>query len=142
MLLRYYNPVGAHSSGKIGEDPNGIPNNLFPYMTQVAIGRLETLSVFGNDYSTKDGTGIRDYIHVVDLAQGHLKVLDKLKHETGIRVYNLGTGKGYSVLEIIRAFEKASRKKITYKITSRRPGDIAECYADPSFAEQELNWKA
>ncbi len=142
VLLRYFNPVGAHPSGRIGEDPNGIPNNLLPYITQVAVGRLETLSVFGNDYSTKDGTGVRDYIHVVDLAQGHLKALDKLTQGTGIYAYNLGTGKGYSVLEIIRAFEKASRKKIPYKITARRPGDIAECYSDPSLAKAELNWKA
>jgi UDP-glucose 4-epimerase len=142
ILLRYFNPVGAHSSGKIGEDPNGIPNNLLPYITQVAIGKLKQLSVFGNDYPTKDGTGIRDYIHVVDLAKGHIKALDKIREKTGLAVYNLGTGQGYSVLEMVAAFEQASGKKIPYMITDRRPGDIAECYADPSLAKIELNWIA
>ena len=142
ILLRYFNPVGAHSSGKIGEDPNDIPNNLVPYISQVAIGKLEILSVFGNDYPTRDGTGVRDYIHVVDLAKGHLKAIDKIESETGIRVYNLGTGVGYSVLEMVEAFKKASGRDIPYKITSRRTGDIAECFADPSLARKELNWIA
>lgn len=141
-LLRYFNPVGAHKSGKIGEDPNGIPNNLFPYISQVACGRLEKLKVFGNDYPTKDGTGVRDYIHVVDLARGHIKALEKLESKPGVFACNLGTGKGYSVLEAIQAFEKASNKKVPYEITSRRPGDIAACYADPSFANSELGWQA
>ena len=141
-LLRYFNPAGAHASGLIGEDPNGIPNNLLPYISQVAIGKLVELSVFGNDYPTPDGTGIRDYIHVVDLAAGHLKALEKLKSNPGAVVYNLGTGRGYSVLEAISAFEKASHKKIAYKAVDRRPGDIATCYADPEFAKQELNWSA
>ena len=141
-LLRYFNPAGAHKSGLIGEDPNGIPNNLLPYISQVAIGKLSELSVFGNDYPTPDGTGVRDYIHVVDLAAGHLKALEKLKSNPGAVVYNLGTGRGYSVLEAISAFEKASHKKIAYKTVDRRPGDIATCYADPEFAKQELNWSA
>ncbi len=140
ILLRYFNPIGAHPSGKIGEDPNGIPNNLLPYITQVAVGKLERLSVFGNDYPTPDGTGVRDYIHVVDLALGHLKALDKLAGNPGLEAYNLGTGKGYSVLDIVRAFEEASGQKIPYRIVERRPGDIAECYADPAKAEKELNW--
>ena len=142
ILLRYFNPVGAHSSGKIGEDPNDIPNNLVPYISQVAIGKLGILSVFGNDYPTHDGTGIRDYIHVVDLALGHLKAIDKIKSKTGVKVYNLGTGRGYSVLEMVEAFNKASGITIPYRITDRRPGDIAECYADPTLAQKELNWIA
>jgi len=141
-LLRYFNPVGAHPSGRIGEDPNGIPNNLLPYISQVAVGKLSELSVFGNDYPTPDGTGIRDYIHVVDLAAGHIKALEKLLLKPGVVLYNLGTGQGYSVLEVISAFEQASSKKIRYKITKRRPGDIATCYADPSKAKRELNWSA
>ncbi|MEE4254753.1 MAG: UDP-glucose 4-epimerase GalE [Desulfuromusa sp.] len=142
VLLRYFNPVGAHSSGLIGEDPQGIPNNLIPYVSQVAVGKLAEVSVFGNDYPTKDGTGVRDYIHVVDLAKGHLKALDRIKENSGVLTYNLGTGSGYSVLEIIAAFEKASGKQIAYKITPRRSGDIAECWADPDLAQRELNWKA
>jgi len=141
-VLRYFNPVGSHQSGKIGEDPHGIPNNLFPYISQVAIGRLKEVSVYGNDYPTPDGTGVRDYIHVVDLAAGHLKALDKIKGKSGLLVYNLGTGRGYSVLEAIAAFAKASGKKIPFKIVGRRPGDIPTCYADPSKANRELNWKA
>ena len=141
-LLRYFNPVGAHASGEIGEDPNGLPNNLMPHISQVAVGRLEQLSVFGDDYPTSDGTGVRDYIHVVDLAKGHLCALEKLTENPGVVTYNLGTGRGYSVLEMIRAFEKASGKKVPYTITPRRQGDIAQCYADPSLAAQELGWKA
>lgn len=141
-LLRYFNPVGAHKSGEIGEDPNGIPNNLIPYISQVAVGKLKQLSVFGNDYNTPDGTGVRDYIHVVDLALGHIKALDKLNENPGVVTYNLGTGKGYSVLEMIKAFSNASGKKIDYKITDRRPGDIDCCYADPGLAFKELGWKA
>ena len=141
-LLRYFNPAGAHPSGQIGEQPNGIPNNLVPYITQVAIGQREALSVFGDDYNTTDGTGVRDYLHVVDLAIGHLKALDKLNTQQGCVAYNLGTGQGYSVLEMVAAFEKASGKSIAYKITPRRPGDIACCFADPTFAETELGWKA
>jgi UDP-glucose 4-epimerase len=142
-LLRYFNPVGAHPSGRIGEDPNGIPNNLLPYVSQVAVGRLKELSVFGNDYPTADGTGIRDYIHVVDLAKGHIKALAKLESaKSGVLTYNLGTGRGYSVLEMINAFEKASGKKIPFKIVDRRAGDIAACYADPTLAEKELGWAA
>jgi len=141
-ILRYFNPVGSHASGRIGEDPNGIPNNLFPYISQVAIGRLKEVSVYGNDYPTPDGTGVRDYIHVVDLAAGHLKALEKIKGRSGRLVYNLGTGRGYSVLEAIAAFSKACGKKIPYKITGRRPGDIAACYADPAKANRELDWKA
>jgi UDP-glucose 4-epimerase len=141
-LLRYFNPVGAHSSGRIGEDPNGIPNNLLPYITQVAVGKLPMLSVFGDDYPTSDGTGVRDYIHVVDLALGHLKALENLATNPGIVTYNLGTGQGYSVLEMVSAFEKASGKKIPYKIVGRRPGDIASCYADPSLAKKGLGWSA
>jgi UDP-glucose 4-epimerase len=140
-LLRYFNPVGAHPSGDLGEDPNGIPNNLMPFIAQVAVGKLNELNVFGNDYPTPDGTGVRDYIHVVDLAKGHLKALEKLNKATGVYTYNLGTGIGYSVLDMVRAFEKACGKKIPYKITERRPGDIAECYADPSLAYKELGWK-
>lgn len=141
-LLRYFNPVGAHESGRIGEDPNGIPNNLMPFITQVAVGKRETLSVFGSDYPTHDGTGVRDYIHVVDLAVGHLKALDKLASKPGVVVYNLGTGTGYSVLDVVKAFEKASGKPVSYQLVDRRPGDVAECYADPAFAERELGWKA
>lgn len=141
-LLRYFNPVGAHPSGRIGEDPNDIPNNLMPYITQVAVGKLDQLSVFGNDYPTPDGTGVRDYIHVVDLAMGHLKALEKLNQDPGVVAYNLGTGRGYSVLEVVKAFEEASGQKIPYQITERRSGDIASCYADPAKAEQELDWHA
>jgi len=141
-LLRYFNPVGAHKSGEIGEDPNGLPNNLMPYISQVAVGRLEQLSVFGDDYPTPDGTGVRDYIHVVDLAKGHLCALEKLTENPGVVTYNLGTGRGYSVLEMIRAFEQASGKEIPYIIAPRRQGDIAQCYADPSLAARELGWKA
>ncbi|MDA2516863.1 GDP-mannose 4,6-dehydratase, partial [Bacillus cereus] len=133
---------GAHESGRIGEDPNGIPNNLMPYVTQVAVGKLKELSVFGNDYSTKDGTGARDYIHVVDLANGHVKALEKVLSTTGIDAYNLGTGVGYSVLEMVEAFEKVSGKKVPYKITERRPGDVAVCFADASKAKRELGWEA
>lgn len=139
-LLRYFNPIGAHESGFIGEDPNGIPNNLMPYITQVAIGKLKELQVFGNDYPTIDGTGVRDYIHVVDLAQGHIKALEKVMTSEGVEVYNLGTGKGYSVLEIITAFERVSGIKIPYQIKDRRPGDIAVCYADPTKAKEKLGW--
>ena len=142
VLLRYFNPVGAHESGLIGEDPNGIPNNLMPYISQVATGKLEQLSVFGDDYDTEDGTGVRDYIHVVDLAAGHLKALDRLELNMGLDVYNLGTGQGYSVLEMIKAFEKASGQTVNYKIAPRRGGDVAACYADPTLAAQELNWNA
>lgn len=141
-ILRYFNPVGAHSSGRIGEDPRGIPNNLVPYITQVASGRLGELKVFGNDYPTPDGTGVRDYIHVVDLVLGHLKALEKLKTNPGVVTYNLGTGKGYSVLEMVNAFAKITGRSIPYKIVERRPGDIAACYADPSKAENELGWSA
>lgn len=141
-LLRYFNPVGAHGSGIIGEDPNGIPNNLFPYMSQVAVGKLAELSVFGHDYDTHDGTGVRDYIHVVDLACGHLKALERILHQAGVHTYNLGTGKGYSVLEMIRAFENASSREIPYKIVNRRAGDIAVSYADPTKAKRELKWSA
>lgn len=142
ILLRYFNPVGAHSSGLIGEDPQGIPNNLVPYVSQVAVGKLNRLSVFGDDYPTKDGTGVRDYIHVVDLAKGHLKALDRIATDNGIYTYNLGTGNGYSVLDIIKAFEHASDKNIPYQVVPRRPGDIAECWADPALASKELDWYA
>lgn len=141
-LLRYFNPVGAHPSGRIGEDPNGIPNNLFPYVTQVAVGRLPAVRIFGNDYPTPDGTGIRDYIHVVDLAAGHLKALEKLRQSPGVVTYNLGTGRGNSVLEVVHSFEKACDKKIPYEIVERRPGDAAISYADPTRAQQELGWRA
>ncbi|WP_210433553.1 UDP-glucose 4-epimerase GalE [Zobellella endophytica] len=141
-LLRYFNPVGAHESGLIGEDPRGIPNNLLPYISQVAVGKLKELTIFGDNYSTKDGTGIRDYIHVVDLAEGHLSALDALQSRSGVNIWNLGTGKGYSVLEIVRAFEEASGISIPYTIAPRRPGDIAECWADPTKAGKELNWHA
>lgn len=142
VVLRYFNPVGAHKSGLIGEDPNDIPNNLLPYVAQVAIGRLAQLSVFGNDYNTPDGTGVRDYIHVVDLALGHLAALGKLARTTGFEAVNLGTGNGYSVLDMVAAFEKASGRAVPYKIVARRPGDIATCYADPAYAQQSLGWRA
>ena len=141
-LLRYFNPVGAHASGRIGEVPQGIPNNLMPYITQVAAVRREKLSIFGNDYDTVDGTGVRDYIHVVDLAMGHVKALDALIHLTGSHVYNLGTGNGTSVLELVQAFQQATGQPIPYEISARRPGDVATCFADSSKAERELNWKA
>jgi UDP-glucose 4-epimerase len=141
-LLRYFNPVGAHESGLIGEDPNGIPNNLLPYITQVAVGKLPELAVFGNDYPTPDGTGVRDYIHVMDLAEGHLQALQALQTLTGAHVWNLGTGQGYSVLEMVHAFEAASGCRIPYRIAPRRSGDIATCYADASKAARELGWKA
>ena len=142
ILLRYFNPIGAHESGLIGESPNGIPNNLMPYINQVACGKLDYLRVFGNDYDTIDGTGVRDYIHVVDLAQGHLKALDKARKFTGVEAYNLGTGTGYSVLQIVKAFEDATGVEVKYKIVDRRPGDIATCYADPSKAKNDLGWEA
>ena len=142
ISLRYFNPVGAHDSGEIGEDPKGIPNNLMPFISQVAIGAREELKVYGNDYDTKDGTGVRDYIHVVDLAQGHVAALTQIEQNCGFKIYNLGTGKGTSVLELHAAMEKAVGKKIPYKIVGRRGGDIATCYADPSLAERELKWKA
>ena len=141
-LLRYFNPVGAHPTGRIGEDPKGIPNNLVPYIAQVAVGKLDELKIFGNDYPTPDGTGVRDYIHIMDLADGHIKALEKLEADPGLVTYNLGTGKGCSVLEMVDAFAEAAGKKIPYKIVGRRPGDIASCYADPSKAEKELSWKA
>lgn len=142
VLLRYFNPIGAHSSGLIGENPNGVPNNLMPYITQVAVGKLEKLHVFGNDYDTHDGTGVRDYIHVVDLAKGHVKALNAIKDKCGVKIYNLGTGKGYSVLDIVNAFEKANNVKIPYVIDPRRPGDIGTCYSSPDKALSELGWKA
>jgi len=142
ILLRYFNPIGAHESGRIGENPNGIPNNLMPYITQVAVGRLKCLGVFGNDYPTHDGTGVRDYIHVVDLAIGHVKAIEKIASKPGLKIYNLGTGKGYSVLDIVKNFENASGVDIPYEIKPRRAGDIAECYADPSKAKDELGWVA
>ena len=142
ILLRYFNPIGAHESGLIGENPNGIPNNLLPYINQVACGKLECLSVFGNDYDTVDGTGVRDYIHVVDLAKGHLKALDKARNSNGVEAYNLGTGTGYSVLQIVKAFEDATGVEVKYKIVERRPGDIATCYADSTKAKNELGWTA
>lgn len=142
ILLRYFNPIGAHKSGLIGEDPKGIPNNLVPYIAQVAVGKLEYLNVFGNDYDTPDGTGVRDYIHVVDLAIGHVRAIEKLKDKEGVSVYNLGTGNGYSVLDVVKAYEKACGKEIKYEIKPRRPGDIATCYADAAKAAKELHWKA
>ncbi len=142
VLLRYFNPLGAHESGLIGEDPNGIPNNLMPYIVKVATHELECLSVFGNDYDTKDGTGVRDYIHVVDLACGHVNALEKIEKESGLFIYNLGTGKGYSVLEVLNTFMKVNKVDVNYKIVGRRPGDIAECYADPSLAKKELGFTA
>jgi len=142
VLLRYFNPIGAHESGTIGENPNGIPNNLMPYITQVAVGKLQQLGVFGDDYDTPDGTGVRDYIHVVDLAKGHVKALKKIQEKAGLCLYNLGTGHGYSVLDIVKNFEAANGIKIPYVIKDRRPGDIATCYSDASKAERELGWKA
>ena len=142
ILLRYFNPIGAHESGTIGENPNGVPNNLMPYITQVAVGKLKELGVFGNDYDTHDGTGVRDYIHVVDLALGHVKAIEKLAENPGIAIYNLGTGNGYSVLDIVKNFEAATGIHIPYVIKARRPGDIATCYCDASKAERELHWKA
>ena len=142
MLLRYFNPIGAHKSGTIGENPNGIPNNLMPYITQVAVGKLKELGVFGNDYDTPDGTGVRDYIHVVDLAKGHVKALKKIEENPGLAIYNLGTGKGYSVLDIVKNFEAATGVKIPYVIKPRRAGDIATCYCDASKAAKELGWTA
>ena len=141
-LLRYFNPIGAHKSGLIGEDPKGIPNNLLPYVAQVAIGKLKCVGVFGNDYDTPDGTGVRDYIHVVDLARGHVKAIEKFKENKGVLIYNLGTGNGYSVLQVIEAFGKACGRKIPYEIKPRRAGDIATCYCDPSKAKRELGWEA
>ena len=142
VILRYFNPIGAHKSGTMGENPNGIPNNLMPYITQVAVGKLEKLGVFGNDYDTHDGTGVRDYIHVVDLAKGHVKALKKLEDNSGLNIYNLGTGTGYSVLDIVKNFEEANGVPVPYVIKDRRPGDIATCYSDASKAEKELGWKA
>ena len=142
VILRYFNPIGAHKSGRIGEDPKGIPNNLLPYIAQVAVGKLECLGVFGDDYDTPDGTGIRDYIHVVDLAMGHLRAIEKLKDKVGVSIYNLGTGVGYSVLDVVKAFEKASGVPIKYEVKPRRPGDIATCYASPDKAKEELGWEA
>jgi len=142
IILRYFNPTGAHPSGKIGEDPNGTPNNLLPYISQVAVGKFQKLRVFGSDYETPDGTGVRDYIHVVDLAQGHLRALEKLSAKPGLKIYNLGTGRGFSVLEVIKAFEKASGKSIPYKIVARRPGDVGSSFADASLAKLELGWRA
>jgi len=142
IILRYFNPIGAHKSGLIGDSPNGIPNNLMPYITKVAVGELDHLNVFGNDYPTKDGTGVRDYIHVVDLSIGHVKALKKARNSKGAIPYNLGTGNGYSVLEIVKAFEKANNIEVKYEIAPRRAGDIAECYADPTKAKEELNWVA
>ncbi|MGY5537944.1 UDP-glucose 4-epimerase GalE [Vibrio brasiliensis] len=141
-LLRYFNPVGSHPSGELGEDPQGIPNNLMPFVSQVAVGRREFLSVFGNDYPTKDGTGVRDYIHVMDLSDGHVAALEKVGQKSGLHIYNLGTGNGYSVIEMVKAFELASGKNVPYQIVARRPGDIAECWADPSKAIKELGWQA
>lgn len=142
VLLRYFNPVGAHASGRIGEDPNGIPNNLMPYVSQVAIGKLKELSVFGDDYDTPDGTGVRDYIHVVDLARGHVKALEHIAKAPGVAVFNLGTGRGYSVLEMVQAFQAESGREVPYRIVDRRAGDIATCYADPALALSELGWSA
>lgn len=142
VLLRYFNPVGAHESGRIGEDPGGIPNNLMPFVAQVAVGKLKELSIFGGDYPTRDGTGVRDYIHVVDLALGHVKALQRIRGNHGLSIYNLGTGNGYSVLEVVDAFAKASGREVPYRIVARRPGDIAECYADPGKAFKELGWRA
>lgn len=142
VLLRYFNPIGAHESGLIGESPRGIPNNLMPYITQTAAGKLEELRIFGDDYNTCDGTGVRDYIHVSDLARGHVKALAAIEQNRGLAVYNLGTGRGYSVLELIHAFEQTNHIKVPYSVTGRRPGDVASCYADPSKAERQLGWKA
>ena len=142
VILRYFNPIGAHESALLGEIPNGIPNNIMPYILGVASGRYEKLTVFGNDYPTRDGTGVRDYIHVVDLAKGHLKAIDKMRQEEGLHIYNLGTGNGYSVLELIQTFERVNNLKLNYVIGERRPGDIPECYADATKAKNELNWEA
>ena len=142
VLLRYFNPIGAHSSGLIGENPNGIPNNLMPYISQVAVGKLKELSVFGNDYDTKDGTGVRDYIHVVDLAKGHVKAIEYSDKNSGVEIFNLGTGTGYSVLEIVEAFKNVNNVDVPYKIVERRPGDIAECFAEPTKAKEKLGWEA
>ena len=142
ILLRYFNPIGAHKSGLMGEDPNGVPNNLMPYVTQIASGKLDELGIFGDDYDTPDGTGVRDYIHVVDLAKGHVKALDKIKEDCGLEIYNLGTGNGYSVLDIVKNFEKATGVKIPYSIKPRREGDVAMCYCNPEKAARELGWKA
>ncbi|WP_024233149.1 UDP-glucose 4-epimerase GalE, partial [Escherichia coli] len=142
IVLRYFNPIGAHSSGKIGEDPNGIPNNLMPFICQVAIGKQKTLKIYGNDYPTKDGTGIRDYIHVMDLAEGHVAALNNINQGANYRVYNLGTGIGYSVLELLEAFQKVTTRRVPYVFTKRRSGDIAECWSDPTKAYEELGWKA
>lgn len=141
-ILRYFNPIGAHKSGLIGENPNGIPNNLMPYILKVATKELDILNVFGNDYDTKDGTGVRDYIHVVDLAKGHISAIDKVLNTTGVDCYNLGTGHGYSVLDLVKTFERVNDIKVNYKIVDRRPGDVAACYADPSYAKDKLNWEA
>ena len=141
-ILRYFNPIGAHKSGLLGENPNGIPNNLMPYIIKVATNELPVLNVFGDDYDTKDGTGVRDYIHVVDLAKGHIKAIEKVNESEGVNVYNLGTGHGYSVLDLINTFEEVNGIKVNYKIVDRRPGDIAACYADPTKAKEELNWTA
>lgn len=141
-ILRYFNPIGAHKSGRIGENPNGVPNNIMPFISQVAVGKREKLYVFGNDYNTHDGTGIRDYIHVVDLVKGHIKALEYIKHHTGVEAFNLGTGKGYSVLDLVKKFSEVSKVRIPYEFTSRRPGDVAICYANPEKAEKILNWKA
>ena len=142
VLLRYFNPIGAHESGLIGESPNGIPNNLMPYIMQVAVGKLPELGVFGNDYDTPDGTGVRDYIHVTDLAKGHVAALPKAVNEKGVHIYNLGTGNGYSVLDIVKAFETSNGVKVPYSIKPRRAGDVAQCYADPTKAKEELGWVA
>ena len=142
VLLRYFNPIGAHESGLIGEDPKGIPNNLVPYITQVAVGKLDKLNIFGDDYDTHDGTGVRDYIHVVDLAAGHVKALERIESSTGVFTYNLGTGIGYSVLDMVKAFSKVVGGDVPYEVQPRRPGDIATCYADPTLAKDELNWEA
>ena len=142
VLLRYFNPIGAHPSGRIGENPNGIPNNLMPYITQVAVGKREQLGVFGNDYDTPDGTGVRDYIHVVDLARGHVSALQAIERNCGLAIYNLGTGRGYSVLDIVNAFQRVNNVKVPYQILPRRAGDIATCYSDPTKARTELGWQA
>ena len=142
ILLRYFNPIGAHESGTIGENPNGVPNNLMPYITQVAVGKLKELGVFGNDYDTHDGTGVRDYIHVVDLAKGHISAIKKVLNTSGVDCYNLGTGHGYSVLDLVTTFERVNNVKVNYQIVDRRPGDVASCYADPSYAKDKLNWEA
>ena len=141
-ILRYFNPIGAHKSGLIGEVPNGIPNNIMPYIVRVAVGKYNELTVFGNDYDTEDGTGVRDYIHVVDLAKGHLSALKKIRENSGVQIYNLGTGRGYSVLELVKTFEKVNNVKVNYKIGDRRPGDIASCFADVNKAKKEMNWVA